>query len=64
MSKKIAVLAGGNSEERLISLESGQSVFNALKLLKYDTELIDPQTDDLFELKKFDAAFICLHGKN
>ena len=64
MSKKIAVLAGGNSEERLISLESGQFVFNALKLLKYDAEIIDPKTDDLFQLKKFDAAFICLHGKN
>ena len=39
--KKITVLYGGESSERELSLESGKYVFQSLKDLGYDTELID-----------------------
>jgi len=43
LAKKIALLAGGISKERDISLESGKAVFNALKELNYSVKLIDPK---------------------
>ena len=64
MAKKIALLAGGISKERDISLESGKAVFNALKELNYSVELIDPKNSDLNSLNNFDSVFICLHGEN
>ena len=64
MAKKIALLAGGVSKERDISLESGKAVFNALKELNYSVELIDPKNGDLNSLINFDSVFICLHGEN
>lgn len=64
MAKKIALLAGGISKERDISLESGKAVFNALKELNYSVELIDPKNGDLNSLNNFDSVFICLHGEN
>jgi D-alanine-D-alanine ligase len=64
LSKKIALLAGGISKERDISLESGKAVFNALKELNYSVELIDPKNGDLNSLINFDSVFICLHGEN
>ena len=39
--KKIIVLYGGESSEREVSLESGKYVFQSLKDLGYDTQLID-----------------------
>ena len=41
MIKKIAVLYGGSSSERQISLQSGQGVHKAIKELGYESDLID-----------------------
>lgn len=62
--KKIALLSGGDSEERDISIKSGLAVYQALKNLNYEVSLIDPINTDLCSLVNYDAAFICLHGKN
>ena len=62
--KKIALLSGGDSEERDISIKSGLAVYQALKNLNYEVSLIDPKNTNLCSLVNFDAAFICLHGKN
>ena len=62
--KKIAILSGGDSEERDISIKSGLAVYQALKNLNYEVSLIDPINTDLCTLVNYDAAFICLHGKN
>ena len=62
--KKIALLSGGDSEERDISIKSGLAVYQALKNLNYEVSLIDPKNSNLCSLVNFDATFICLHGKN
>lgn len=62
--KKIALLSGGDSEERDISIKSGLAIYQALKNLNYEVSLIDPINTDLYTLVNYDAAFICLHGKN
>lgn len=62
--KKIALLSGGDSEERDISIKSGLAVYQALKNLNYEVSQIDPINTDLCSLVNYDAAFICLHGKN
>ncbi|MCV2503111.1 MAG: D-alanine--D-alanine ligase, partial [Neisseriaceae bacterium] len=61
---KVAVLYGGKSSEREVSLASGKAVHQALKAKGVNAELFDPATQEIFELKKqgFDAAFIVLHG--
>ena len=61
---KVAVLMGGISNERDISLESGIAVLDALHRKKITAEKVDPKIDDLEKLKNFDRAFICLHGKD
>ena len=61
---KVAVLLGGTSNEREISISSGQSVLRALKSNNIDATAIDPKTDNLEQLKLFDRIFICLHGKD
>ena len=49
---KIAVLCGGISTEREISLRSGKNCFNALVRLGYNSILIDVKTiEDLLDLK-------------
>ena len=40
------------------------AVYQALKNLNYEVSLIDPKNSNLCSLVNFDAAFICLHGKN
>ena len=66
--QKIAVLMGGISSEREISLSSGKGVIRALQKLGYKTKAIDV-TEDLGtlikQLKTFkpDIAFNALHGK-
>ena len=67
MSKlKIAVLAGGWSREREISILSGNAAFKALDKKKYDVTLYDPK-NELAELmaqkENIDLALILLHGK-
>mgnify|MGYP001244982577 CR=1 FL=1 len=61
---KVAVLLGGESNEREISIQSGKAVFEALKSCNIDSFLIDPKIDSLDLIKKSDRAFICLHGKD
>ena len=43
---KVAVLLGGNSNEREISINSGQSVLKALKRNGIDATGIDPKTEN------------------
>ena len=65
MKKTIALLAGGISSEREVSLNSGQQVYQALDKSKYDVRRYDPQTDLprlVAEAAEIDAALIILHG--
>ena len=61
----IAVLMGGNSAEREVSLESGEAVYIALKTQNIECFKFDWNGDNLADLwsKKFDQAFIVLHGR-
>lgn len=61
---RVAVLYGGTSAERTISLISGECVAAALESAGHVVELIDPARDDLAEVpwSRFDACFIALHG--
>lgn len=61
----IAVLMGGNSAEREVSLNSGKAVYDALKKQNIECFKFDWEGDNLDELwsKKFDKAFIVLHGR-
>ena len=61
---KVAVIMGGNSNEREISLQSGKAVLDALKVKGIDACEIDPMKDNLKKLSSFDRVFICLHGKD
>jgi D-alanine-D-alanine ligase len=62
---KVAVLMGGTSAEREISLMSGNGVLKALRSKGVDAHPFDPKERDLFELKKegFARCFIALHGR-
>jgi D-alanine-D-alanine ligase len=62
--KKIAVLMGGTSNEREVSLVSGRNVAEALASLgKYEVVAVDVKSDDLSALPSgIDAAYIALHG--
>lgn len=63
---RIAVLAGGWSGEREVSLKSGRAVFNALDEEKYDRIMIDPAEGlgALIEQRhRIDLAFAVLHGR-
>jgi len=62
---KVAVLFGGNSAEREVSLSSGKAVLKALVDQGINAFAVDPKTDDISLLKKqgFDRAFIALHGR-
>ena len=63
---RIAVLSGGWSKERSISIKSGQAVLSALDKRKYDIVSFDPK-EDLMGLwqqrNELDLAFNLLHGK-
>lgn len=61
----IALLAGGISSEREISLQSGDQVYEALDKKKFDVIRYDPKTDLnrlVAEAPNIDAALIILHG--
>ena len=60
---KVAVLLGGKSGEREVSLKSGLAVLAALQAQGIDAEAFDPATRPLHDLEQFDAAFISLHGR-
>lgn len=63
--KKIAVLMGGMSSEREISIRSGNNVFNSLKKLGLNAIQIDVTPHIYKELDKErpDVAFVVLHGQ-
>ncbi|UZE95558.1 D-alanine--D-alanine ligase [Alkalimarinus alittae] len=62
---KVAVLLGGNSAERDVSLKSGGAVLEALLSAGVDAQAIDIKGSPLDCLKRveFDRAFIALHGR-
>jgi len=60
---KIAVLLGGKSAERAISLNSGGAVLAALKRNGINAEAFDPAERPLHDLEGFDRVFIALHGR-
>lgn len=61
---RLAVLSGGDSPERSISLQSGRAVLRALRENGHRVTDIDPQRQpvDTVSWSDFDAAFIALHG--
>jgi len=62
---KVAVLMGGKSAEREISLMSGNGVLKALRSKGVDAHAFDPAQRDLFDLKRegYARCFIALHGR-
>jgi D-alanine-D-alanine ligase len=60
---KVAVLFGGRSAEREVSLNSGSRVLAALQRQGVDAAAFDPSELKLDELAAFDRAFIALHGR-
>ena len=64
-NEKTAVLMGGASAEREISLMSGQGVLQALRSKGVDAHAFDPAQRDLLDLKRegFARCFIALHGR-
>lgn len=61
----VALLSGGISSERQVSLDSGQQVFEALDTEKYDVIRYDPKTDLaklVSDAPAIDVAMIILHG--
>ena len=68
MKKKILVVEGGVSNEREISLKSGNACIRALKKLKHKVITFDPAKEQLSKIniykKKIDLILNCLHGKD
>lgn len=62
---RVAVLCGGWSAERPVSLKSGQMVFEALKKRGLDVHLVDAGRDIASRLlsESYDRAFIAMHGR-
>lgn len=65
MAEKVAVLMGGNSAERIISLRSGAAVVEALRRQGWEVVPFDPATRSYWELvrEEVSCAFIVLHGR-
>ena len=63
---KVAVLMGGTSAERQISLMSGNGVLAALRSQGVDAHAFDPAERDVIELRQqgFARCFIALHGRH
>jgi D-alanine-D-alanine ligase len=62
---KVAVLMGGKSAEREISLMSGNGVLKALRAKGIDAQAFDPAERDVFDLRRegYARCFIALHGR-
>ena len=63
---RLALIAGGKSSEREVSLKSGTQVYQALNQAKYDIRRYDPLTDLgrlVQDAKELDAALIIMHGR-
>lgn len=65
MADRIAVLLGGTSAEREVSLNSGAAVLAGLREAGIDAHGVDPRDADITQLKNqgFRKAFIALHGR-
>ena len=65
MKKRVAILKGGDSVEREVSLSTGQSCSKALVRLGYNVKSIDTKENFIDELIKFkpDVVFNALHGR-
>lgn len=65
LAQKLAVLYGGTSAERDVSLRSGEAIANGLRDVGFQVQLIDTQDYCLSDLAKLDIdrAFIALHGR-
>ena len=65
MKKRILVLCGGISKERLISLDTGKQVANELKKNRYTVMTCEPDHDLLKNIKRFrpNVIFNALHGQ-
>ncbi|MFN3751274.1 MAG: D-alanine--D-alanine ligase [Thiobacillus sp.] len=63
---KVAVMLGGTSAERPVSLNSGNAVLDALRRQGVDAHPFDPATRNLGDLMagEFDRVFIALHGRH
>ncbi|GAB2462192.1 D-alanine--D-alanine ligase [Comamonas humi] len=63
---KVAVLLGGSSAEREVSLMSGNGVLQALRSQGVDAHPFDPSQQDLGQLREqgFARCFIALHGRH
>ncbi len=60
---KVAVVYGGNSNERAVSLDSGNAVLKALQSQGVEASHFDPKDQDVTELKDYDRVFNVLHGR-
>ena len=62
---KVAVLLGGRSAEREVSLMSGRGVLEALRSRGVDAHAFDPAERDISDLRRegFQRCFIALHGR-
>ncbi|MBX3662707.1 MAG: D-alanine--D-alanine ligase [Burkholderiales bacterium] len=62
---KVAVLFGGRSAEREISLMSGRNVLDALCRASVDAHAFDPAEKEIFDLRRegYSRVFIALHGR-
>ena len=60
---KVAVLMGGCSAEREISLQSGKAVLEALVSVGVDAVGVDGKDLDCNDLRDYDRVFIALHGR-
>ncbi|TAN36128.1 MAG: D-alanine--D-alanine ligase [Verrucomicrobia bacterium] len=60
--KKVAVLMGGPSAERAVSLRSGAAVARGLREAGYAVEEVDPQDGELKFAADVEAVFLALHG--
>lgn len=65
MAEKVAVLLGGTSAERDVSLLSGAAVLKGLQDAGIDAHPVDIRDVPVLQLKEqgFDKAFIALHGR-
>ena len=64
-SLRVAVLSGGDSDERIVSLKSGQAVADALTERGHRVLHLDPAIVELsgIDWRQFDVAFVALHGR-
>ncbi|MDO4427040.1 MAG: D-alanine--D-alanine ligase [Moraxella sp.] len=59
---KVAVVCGGFSAEREVSLKSGKAVLDALLSKGVDAHHFDPKETDISKLREYDRVFNVLHG--